>query len=171
MDNKALEALKRDMLDRMYIAEFNEVYHDLLHRKYASKESWLRMSLAVSGAIVCVGMKVSTAGFWTNASCVITIFSTMVVPLIKWNKLIPVIEGAKLRWIVLKDDYQNLWQDSKISGDWDDALKELKKLRKKDSDLARMPGLIPSHDDLLKKARGIVIARHPQKQHAESAKP
>jgi hypothetical protein len=80
-----------------------------------------------------------------------------VLPLLKWNKLIPRIEAERLRWIQLKNEYEDLWTDAKANGEWIGAQKELRKLRKKDNDAERSGGIIPEHGDLLDKARRDVI--------------
>lgn len=160
MENNVLYELKREILERLYVAEFNAIYHDLLHRRYDRRDFLLRMSLASSAVVVFLCIRLFPGGVWPTISGAITLLSTAVVPHLKWNKLIPRIEASKLHWVGLKSEYQNLWSNSKISQDWGDALKELKKLRKKDSNIERGFGLIPKHDDLLKKAREDVIALH-----------
>src|ERR1035441_653880 len=160
MENNALNGLHREMLDRLFVAEFNTEYHHLLYRRYELKERLLRLSLALSAVVVFVCIKVFPAGCWPTVSGAITLISTTVVPILRWNRLMPRIEAAALRWAGLRNEYRNLWQDSKMSGDWDYALIELKKLRKKDGTVEKADGLLPKHDDLLKKAREQVIAMH-----------
>jgi hypothetical protein len=129
-------------------------YHDYLLRRYVNRDLAVRLSLATSAVVVFVGIRlVPTSTVWPTASGVIALISTTIVPLFKWNKLIPAIDSERLRWIQLLNDYSNLWNDTKVSGQWDSAAKDFKKLRKKDNDFERTGPLIPRHNDLLQRAQ------------------
>jgi uncharacterized protein (UPF0335 family) len=160
MENTAFKELTHEIQERLFLAEFNAEYHDLLERRYSLRDFWLRMCFALSGAGVWICIRFFHAGVWTDLSGAITLISTTILPILRWNKLIPRIEAEKLRWIGLKNEYRDLWQDAKMSGNWDDALKDLKRLRKKDAAVEKSVGLIPKHNDLLKEAREAVIALH-----------
>jgi hypothetical protein len=51
-------------------------------------------------------------------------------------------------------------KDSKISNDWDGAMKELKKLRKKDVAVEKSGGIIPKHNRLIAKCQQEVITAY-----------
>ena len=160
--NQELKLLKREILDRLYLADFNAQYHDDLCRRYSKRDLVMRISLAIAAVVVfsCGRLLPQGSSLWQTLAGTITLISTTVVPLLKWSKLIPRIEAERLRWIQLKNEYKNLWTDAKTTGDWSTAKKELRKLRKKDSTAEQSGGIIPKHRDLLDKARNDVVMMH-----------
>lgn len=157
--NEELRGIKREMLQRLHLADFNARYHDALCRRFLNRDLALRMALAFFALVVFVVGRVWTdmSAVWQTLSGAIALISTTLLPLLKWNKLIPRIEAERLRWIQLKNEYENLWTDTKADGDWPSAQNELRKLRKKDKDAEKSGGVIPEHADLLDKARRDVI--------------
>jgi len=171
MNNAELTALKTEMLERLYDADFNLRYHDSLGRRYGKLDLSDRVILAVAAVIVfvCAGSwpVPQYPKLWSTIAGAVSLLSTTVIPLFKWNKLIPRIESERLRWIQLKNDYENLWNDAKATGDWDEAKKELNKLRKKDVAAEKSGGIIPEHKGLLAKCQQEVIIYYEERNRQD----
>lgn len=153
--SKVKAELRRRLLD----ADFNARYHDALCRRYHAREH--RTGIALASATIAVAFFATiwpTIPRWCQAlSVLLTSISTLLLPRLKWAKLIPILEAERARWIQLKLDYENLWTDTHGTGEWDDAAKELRKLRRKDDEAEAGKALVPRHDDLLDLARQEVI--------------
>src|SRR5438309_1173980 len=117
MNITELHLLKQELLERRYDADFNLEYHDRLGRWYSLLDLIIRMTLAISAiaVFVCAGLwpMPEHPRLWATIAGAVSLISTTVMPLLRWNKLIPKIEAGRLRWIQLKNDYDNLWNDSK----------------------------------------------------------
>jgi hypothetical protein len=86
--------------------------------------------------------------------------ATTVIPLLKWNRLIPRIETERLRWVEIKQDYENALSDSRASGNWIEAKREFHRVRRRDNLAEKRDGVIPKHRDLLVIARANVCRKH-----------
>jgi hypothetical protein len=158
--NDELRKLKRAILEARYTAEFNARYHDMLCRRYVWWDMATRVILSLCAVVAFAGMKLVGAEPWQTVSGITAMLATTVLPLLKWNKLIPRIEGEHQRWIGLTQEYENLWNDSNADGDWKEAAKELRRVRKRDNTVEKVGGIIPEHSGLLDKARRDVVMAH-----------
>jgi hypothetical protein len=156
--NGELRLLMRELLKRRYDAEFNARYHDLLARRYHRLDSLVKVILATTAVLAFIGMKIGGNEPWQTISGATALIATTVLPLFKWHKLIPRIEAERLRWIALKQEYRDAWNDAKTSGDWTAAKKDLRRLRKRDNATEKSGGIIPEHRGLLATAQREVIA-------------
>ena len=167
VNNIELTSLNEELQQRLFDSEFNLMYHDELGRLIWKLDLGVRMSLACAATVVtvCGSLLVMPEHpkVWPTIAGAISLISTSVIPLLKWNKLIPRIESERLRWIQLKNEYENLWNDSQSSGDWDGATRELKKLRKKDIMAEKSGGIIPKYEWLIEKCTKQVIMAHTRK--------
>src|SRR5580658_2405207 len=138
MSKQEFDSLVRDIQRYLHNATFNMHYHNLLQRRYVQCDSWTRLCLAIGGVLVFVGIKIiPTSAVWTTASGAITLISTSVIPQLRWQKKIGAIESERVRWTYLRNEYLNLWNDTRADGDWAFAAKEFKKLRKKDNEFEK----------------------------------
>jgi uncharacterized protein (UPF0335 family) len=161
MNTTEVAALNHDLQERIFDADLNERYNDTIGRILGRLDLGVRLALAASAIIVAVCGN-SLVGpqhpkIWANIALAISLISTTVMPLFKLNKLIPAIESERLRWIQLKNDFKNVWNDAKSDHDWDAALKELKKLRKKETATEKSGGIVPQWAWLIEKCRQEVV--------------
>lgn len=158
MNDTQLNQLYHDLQENLFTASFNARYHDYLERRFVRCDLTARLLLAFAGVVVFACIKlVPKSDIWPTAAGAITLISTTVLPLFRWPKLIGAIESERARWVQLRIEYQNLWSDTKVNGDWDGAAKDFKKLRKRDNDFEKTGPLIPEHKDLKSKARNKTI--------------
>ncbi len=160
MNELELKQLKRDMRTGLYDAEYNACLFDLLFRRYHRIDTATKVTLATVAATSVVAMKFTQHQAWPAINALTVIVTTGVLPILKWNKLIPRIEAERVRWIGLKQEYQNAWDDAKSSADWDEAAKELRRIRKRDNTAEKNGGVIPNHRGLAEIARRKVCRAH-----------
>jgi hypothetical protein len=164
MNNTEISSLNHNLQERLFGAELNERYNDALGLILGRLDFGVRFMLAVSAIIVAVNGNSLVAPqhpkIWANVALAISLISTTVMPLFKLNKLIPTIESERLRWIQLKNDFKNTWDDARTSRDWDSAAKELKKLRRKEIAAEKSGGIIPQYTWLIKRCEKEITAGH-----------
>ena len=151
---------KKRILESLYLAQFNALYLNLLQRRYERWDLILRIGIGVVGTSVAATAIGTKTVAWQVISGVTTIFATAVVPVLKWQRLIGRIEADRVKWIALKNAYENLWNDAEADGNWDAAAKEYKRIRKRDNVVEEGKGTLPKHAGLLRKARKQVCAVH-----------
>jgi hypothetical protein len=80
--NEELRVLKREMLERLHIADFNARYHDALCRRYMQRDIAMRMTLAISAVVVFVSGRVwpEIPAVWQTLAGAIALLSTTVLP-------------------------------------------------------------------------------------------
>jgi hypothetical protein len=147
----AQNSLRRAIWSALLTAEFNSRYWDYLLRRFNQADFVVRLILAVAGctAIAGWGFWRSHDIWWRAITTAATLLSTVILPVLKWHRLIPVTSTVRSNWIGLKNDYENLLHDLDGGEDERGIENRFRQIRKKDQAAEAEPQTLPHYKRLM----------------------
>ncbi|MEM9481526.1 MAG: hypothetical protein AAGA58_17900 [Verrucomicrobiota bacterium] len=136
------------------LSEYNSSYWNRYENKLRRIDIVLKIILAL-GSVIGVGAWAANSEYQTFSavmSAVCGLLATVILPAISWTGLVDRIQGVRHRWIDIKRQAQDLWDDCIDGEPPTSAKKKLKTLQASKDDLEKISFWLRSDNKLKKEA-------------------